>query len=151
MSWKIGFLIGIILALSPFNLNNGKYTFIYSLLGYGLILLSFLYKQKNKKDILTIINLCLIILCGLLNLFNFFSLFEITFFIFTAISLFIDSKNIFVRLAAYLLIGISGFCFPILIFNCLGFNLFTGLLNAIYYVLFFVLILITAFEFKNIN
>ncbi|NPV01015.1 MAG: hypothetical protein HPY53_06510 [Brevinematales bacterium] len=50
MSFRFLFTLGLLLSLVTFSLNVGSYVFYYSVLGYGLMLISFLMKKLTFID-----------------------------------------------------------------------------------------------------
>ncbi len=50
MSFRFLFSLGLLLSLVNFSLNVGSYVFYYSVLGYGLMLVSFLLKDFTFID-----------------------------------------------------------------------------------------------------
>ena len=65
MSWKILFIAGLAASLLPLNLQIADYTFPYPILGFGLILLSYLFKPIRFADVLNIAVLVITIILGI--------------------------------------------------------------------------------------
>lgn len=109
MSWKNLFITGFILTLSPFSFKAPGYVFLYSVLGYGLVLVSYLFKEKIKKeDYLFIFILVLIVFSGLLNVFLLYLFLPLVFFLFLFYNFYFSSKNELVRTLSFYMTGVSG-------------------------------------------
>jgi hypothetical protein len=92
VNWIKLFILGLLLALSPFQLKTEYYIFNYSLFGYGLMLIAYLFKKKDWKDWIIFAVTAGTIVLGLLNVFTVFYLFIFAFCIAVTVLYFIDSK-----------------------------------------------------------
>ncbi len=143
MKWENVFLSGLVLSFAPFYINYGNFTFHYSILGYGLMLFSFYYKDAlDKIDTILISNLILLIFCGVFNWFNLYYFFSFLFFIFCIIKVNLYSKNKIVKFLSYFFVFAGGIFITFIYVGINGQNYF---LNFFYYLfgiyLFFAFIL----------
>jgi len=80
VNWRNLFIAGLILALSPFLIRLDHAVFLYSLFGYGLCELSYIYKGRlSNWDYALIADLGLILIAGLSNFFILYNLFQYVF------------------------------------------------------------------------
>ncbi len=121
MKWEIVFIAGIILSFSPFYFNFSGFVFHYSLLGYGLLLLSFYYKEKfDRFDALIIVSLLFSILCGILNWFQLYYLFIFAFYILSIFKIYYFSKNKIFKIFAHFFSVLGGVIILFLFFGING-------------------------------
>jgi hypothetical protein len=85
-----------------------------------MILISFLYKDKSKKDYFAVITLLFALILGLAELFIFYNLFLHLFFLSIIVLFLLESANRVIRIFSYILIGSLGFYFPLFIGNYFG-------------------------------
>lgn len=139
MRWEIVYIVGIILSFSPFYFNLGGLVFHYSLLGYGLILLSFYYKDKfNRFDALIVVSLIFSILCGILNYFQLYYFFIFAFYILSIFNIYYFSKNRVLKIVSHFFSVLGGVIILFLFFGINGqkfFLFFFYYLYGIYIIL----------------
>lgn len=128
MSWRLLFIIGIVLTLSPFHIKWNGFVFLYSLLGYGLIFVSYFYKKIRKFDIIPMILIGCIIVTGILNLFYLAALFQLGFYLAVAVYFYLFVDNELSTGLAVTLIGFIGFLLPVQLANGFGSPLLRNLL-----------------------
>ncbi len=152
MNWKNLYIAGLLLSLSPFNIVVKNYTFPYSIFGYGMILLSFLYQKVSKKEAALIINLIFIILSVFFNSFFLLAILQALFFLGTAVIYFIESSNTIVFVISFFVVGASGFIIPVLIAASMGLTtlkVITDILNISYYIFFITLTALFVLSYKE--
>lgn len=69
MNWKAYFVIGIILSVSPFQFTIYDYIFQYANLGYGLMLFSFIVKDRKPENAVIGTAIVMVLLLSLFNAF----------------------------------------------------------------------------------
>ncbi|MCX7821199.1 MAG: hypothetical protein N2258_05940 [Brevinematales bacterium] len=121
MKWEKIFISGIVLAFSPLYFNLGNFIFHYSLLGFGLILLSFYYKKNlDRLDSLIIVSLLFSIFSGFLNWFQLYYFFIFVFYVFSIIKIYYISKNKIIRILAHFFVISGGILIIFLFFGING-------------------------------
>jgi len=131
VNWKFIIFLGLILTLSPFYfLFENVFLFHYSILGYGLILISFYYKKELKSiDILIIVCMIFLIFLGVFNQFQMYSFFGMLFNVLFLIMLSSYVRINFLKILVHIFIFIEGVLLP---FFYLGIVL-NNLNNFFYY------------------
>ncbi len=143
MSWVNLFLGGLFLALSPFNLNTGHYFFFYSLLGYGLVAVSYLFRKKTWQDWTVFSVVLVIIAAGASNLFSIYYLFQLLFFLSVAVFYAAESRQKAIYAVALVMTGLCAFLLAVHFGNLIGFRSFRLLvLNAHYFFLSLIIAMI---------
>jgi hypothetical protein len=149
VNWKLIFLLGIILALSPFNLHAGSYLLMYSILGFGLITLSYLYKEIDKKDVLVITSLALTLFTGIINLVFWYYFFQALFILSIILSYFFNSSKKSISMLSVVIVGLIGAALPLQVGSALGLYylpLFAALLHYLYFGLTIAVLIL---DYKN--
>jgi hypothetical protein len=93
VNWIKLFILGLLLAMSPFQLSTESYIFHYSLFGYGLILVAYLFKKKDWKDWIIFASCAALTVFGFLDLFTIYYLFIFLFSGAVTLFYFADSGN----------------------------------------------------------
>ena len=93
MSWKILFIAGLAASLLPLNLQIADYTFPYPILGFGLILLSYLFKPIRFADVLNIAVLVITIILGIFNLLGLYIAFQLFFYLTLSLNFLFTAKK----------------------------------------------------------
>lgn len=125
MNWKNIFIAGLILSLAPFYLHIGGYNLCYALLGLGMVLVSYLFKNLKRRDIPVMVLLSAALMAGLLNLFIWQSFLQCLFYI-AVVYLYlleIDKPGVWTFIA-YSVIGLAAFMMPFLIWFAFGHGIF---------------------------
>lgn len=131
MNWTKLFILGLLLALSPFNLHTENYYFYYAWFGYGLILVSFLFKRKNWKDWLVFASAALTLLLGVLNVFYWFYFAQLVFYMAVTVVYIAESENTVFFVSSLVLTGAGAVLLGFFLGNALNISFFGNLeLNA---------------------
>jgi hypothetical protein len=136
VNWKLIFFLGLILALSPFNLHAGNYLLLYSILGYGLIALSFIYKQIETKDVLVITSLSLALFSGIIDLLFWYYFFQALFVLSVILSYFLNSNKKFIPFLSYITVCLIGIALPLQVGGALGLYYLPFLATLLHYLYF---------------
>ena len=151
MNWIKLFILGLLLALSPFNLHNEYYYFYYSWLGYGLVLISFLFKKIGWRDWIVFWTALLTLSLGLLNVFYWYYFAQFAFYMAVAVLYTAESDNPVFFISSLVLVGAAACLMGFYVGNALNIAVFGQMeLNAPY---FFNSALIALFllDYKNIR
>jgi hypothetical protein len=153
MNWKTLFLLGLILAISPLHFKIQHYIFFYSVLGYGLMLFSFLLKENSKKDLVLINILLFILFTGLLNLFFWYSIFQTLFLIVFLWTFCLESKSRWAYRLSLALTGTAGFLMSLQLGSLiLPVPLFLSAAAILFYICFIAgIVLFFIMEFTRIS
>lgn len=114
--------------MSPFHLRTEYYIFQYSLFGYGLILISYLFKKKKWKDWIIFAACAAVILFGILNLFAPYYLFICLFVTAVTFFYFADSSSPVLSGFSLGLIGAASVLGGFIAANALQIPLFGGII-----------------------
>lgn len=134
MNWTKLFILGLLLSLSPFNLHSDYYYFYYSWFGYGLILVSFLFKKKAWKDWLVFAAAFLTLTLGLLNVFYWYYFTQLLFYLAVTLVYVAESENPVFFASSLVLTGAAAVLLGFFIGNALSISFFGTLeLNAPYF------------------
>lgn len=151
MNWIKLFILGLLLALSPFNLHNEYYQFLYAWFGYGLILVSFLFKKTGWRDGIVFSSAFLTLALGLLNLFYWYYFAQLLFYLAVTVVYIAESENRIFFISSLVLIAAASCLMGFFIGNALSIPFFGNLeLNAPY---FFnsALAALLIFDFHNVQ
>gem|GEM_PF-6398945 len=114
MNWKKIFVLGLLFSLSPFYIRHRNYLLHYSILGEGMILLSFYYLEKmDKIEVLSLSFLTISLIAGITNQFVWQSFFYFVFLTLILSRFFKLYRNIFIQIVIYILIFSGGVIIPI--------------------------------------
>jgi hypothetical protein len=149
VNWKLIFILGVVLALSPFNLHVGNYLLIYSILGYGLIALSFLYKEIDNKDILVITSLALVLFSGMIDLLFWYYFFQALFLLSVILSYYFSSKNKWITILSYTAVCLIGIALPLQICSAIGLYYLPILASILHYLYFCLAIAILVLDYRK--
>ncbi len=136
MTWRNLFFTGLVLGLSPFFLPIGGYFFIYSLLGFGLCAVSYIFKRPlGGWDYAILAELAATMAAGLINFYPVFVFFEYLFFAFLFASFAISGKSQAARFISLPMLAVSGASIALYLGSLSGFN---GLYDAVIFLYYFI-------------
>ncbi len=152
MNWRNFFIAGLLLSLSPFYLKSESYFFHYSLLGFGLIGISYVYKKAvSKVDVVLITCLVFLVLSGLLNLFLLFNFFEYLFLLLFFINVLRLTDNDIVRWISFPVIGIMGVLFSFFAGSFFGLKGLADIAVFLFYFAYFMTGSVIVLDYKQLE
>ncbi|MGC8765690.1 MAG: hypothetical protein ACP5QT_07365 [Brevinematia bacterium] len=113
MKWQNILIFAILLSFSPFYIFTGSFLFHYSMLGYGLALVSFYYKRELKKiDVLIIASLILVLFYGFMNKFEWYGFFAFVFYFLLVVMVYLSCSDNVIKIISHIFVFIAGMAFP---------------------------------------
>ncbi len=138
VNWKNLFIAGLILGLSPFYIRLDHSVFIYSLLGYGLCALSYLFKRRvSVLDYLIVMDLVLLFFAGFFNYFKLYVFFQYLFLALLFTSFTDTEKGLPARLLSFPMIFFSGALFTLYFGGLFGVRGLFDIANFLFYLSYF--------------
>jgi len=156
VNWKKIFLAGLILSLSPFNIfiRTGFFTvnFYYSVLGTGMLILSFFYKKRQTRDYFIITLLLLAIITSLSSLPQSSNIFLFLFFLFFTNFYLVESRVKALRIGSYMVTAFIGFYFASSFETYYGLIYFPQTQALVYAPFFFIIaiFILMCFSYKEL-
>jgi len=98
VSFRFLFTLGLLLSLVTFSLNVGSYVFYYSVLGYGLMLVSFLMKKITFIDGIWLFLIAGTFASALLDQNEWSLIFLMLFCLFYSVSHLIGTEKVWIRI-----------------------------------------------------